>query len=155
MSRRSTGKSKVEATTPSEPEKADNAATLTTQSSLAHVGGIVESCQAVAIFVYVDALESRLPELSIPAKAKVFCVARDPALVSTTANACVQRLRVSDVPLTRMGQVKIAVFLALSKGWVKRGGRIITEIQEPRSTGDKPKLLRTHPKDATRRDSSQ
>jgi DNA integrity scanning protein DisA with diadenylate cyclase activity len=38
---------------------------------------------------------------------------------------CAQCLRVPDVPLTRIGQVRIAVFLALSKGWIKRGDRIV------------------------------
>jgi diadenylate cyclase len=110
---------------PNEPEQTDTAARLTTQSLLAHVGAIVGSCDAVALFVYVDALESPLPAFDIPGEVKIFCVTRDPSRVAKTSSACVQCLRVPDVPLTRIGQVKIAVFLALSKGWIKRGDRIV------------------------------
>jgi diadenylate cyclase len=115
----------MEAAVEGEAERVRSTARLTTESLLAHVGAIVGSCKAVALFVYADALGVPLPELNLPAEAKVFCVTRDPASVSEAETACVQRLRVPDVPLTRMGQVKIAVFLALSKGWIKRGDRIV------------------------------
>jgi diadenylate cyclase len=125
MSRHLTEVPKPEASSPSEAEKVRDAARLTTESLLAHVGGIVDSCKAVALFIYTDALENPVPELNLPAEVKMFCVTRDPAQVSEATAACVQRLRIPDVPLTRMGQVKIAVFLALSRGWIKRGDRIV------------------------------
>ncbi len=125
MSRRPTGMPGTEAAVTGEPERVRAGARLTTESLLTHIGAIVGSCEAVALFVYADALEIPLPELSLPADTGMFCVTRDPTRVSESAAACVQRLRAPDVPLTRIGQVKIAAFLALSKGCIKRGDRIV------------------------------
>jgi diadenylate cyclase len=125
MARRSTAKKNAETPAASESEKTDNAARLTTESLLAHVSGIVESCNAVALFVYIDALDGSLPELNLPNGADVFCVTRDHSHTLRTSGGCVKSLKVPDVPLTRMGQVRIAVFLALSKGWVKPGDRVV------------------------------
>jgi diadenylate cyclase len=106
-------------------ERDRNSASLITQSLLKHVPDLVESCQAAALFVYVDALED-LSELSFPSlHAKVFYVTKAPTEDKGTHPEDIQYLRVPDVPLTRMGQVKIAVFLALSRGLIQYGDRVV------------------------------
>ena len=98
-----------------------------TQGLLQHVAGIVESCGATALFVYVDALEGPDRELERLSSldAKVFCVTREPVREKTCRFGCLRCLRVPGVPLTRIGRVKIAVFLALSRGLIKHGDRIV------------------------------
>jgi diadenylate cyclase len=96
-----------------------------TQGLLKHVAGIVKSCGATALFVYVDALEG--PELDLESLlgAKVFCVTKEPAKEKKCRAGSLRCLRVPDVPLTRIGRVKIAVFLALSRGLIEQGDRIV------------------------------
>jgi diadenylate cyclase len=102
-----------------------NSAWVITQSLLKHVPDLVESCQAAALFVYVDALEDP-SELSFPSMhAKVFYVTKTPATDKPAHQEEFQYLRVPDVPLTRLGQVKIAVFLALSRGLIQYGDRVV------------------------------
>ena len=97
-----------------------------THGLLKHVAGIVESCGATALFVYVDALQGRELELAASLKAKVFCVTKESVQGDKAPRAvCEHCLRVPDVPLTRIGRVKIAVFLALSRGLIEHGDRIV------------------------------
>jgi len=96
-----------------------------TSSLLQHVPGIVESCGATALFVYVDALEEEVLDLDLGVKAKVFCVTRAAPEEQGPRLGAQQCLRIPNVPLTRMGQVKIAVFLALSRGLIKHGDRVV------------------------------
>ena len=106
-------------------ERARSSARSITQSLLKHVPDLVESCQAAALFVYVDALEDP-SELSFPSlHAKVFYVTKTPAKEKSPRHEEIQYLRVPDVPLTRLGQVKIAVFLALSRGLIQYGDRVV------------------------------
>ena len=107
-------------------ERADSSARAITESLLKHVPDLVESCQAAALFVYVDALEDP-SELSFPSMhAKVFYVTKTPAKEITPHHEEIQYLRVPDVPLTRLGQVKLAIFLALSRGLIQYGDRIVS-----------------------------
>jgi len=96
-----------------------------TDSLLQHVPSIVEACGAAALFIYVDALADDELSLDLPVKARIFCVTRAPPTEMEARLGGVSCLRVPNVPLTRMGQVKIAVFLALSKGLVKHGDRVV------------------------------
>jgi len=100
-------------------------ARIITESLLKHVGGIAESCGATAIFVYVGALDGR--DLPIPdsLKSKVYYVTKTVAEDKVQQDRGARYLRVPNVPLTRMGQVKIAIFLALSRGIVKHGDKIV------------------------------
>lgn len=110
---------------PENSERADSSAKAITQSLLKHVSGLVESCGATALFVYVDALEEP-SQASFPSlRAKVFYVTKTPAEADAPHQEGIQHLRVPDVPLTRLGQVKIAVFLALSKGLIQYGDRVV------------------------------
>jgi len=108
-----------------EAEKANHSGKTITNSLLQHVASIVESCNATALFVYVDALDDPMPDLAGSLKARMFCVTKGRAEGKNTSNGCLQCLRIPNVPLTRMGQVKIAVFLALSRGLIKHGDRIV------------------------------
>jgi len=81
-----------------------------TDSLLEHIAGIAQSCGAAAIFVYVDALDGKPISLPENLKQKVYYVTKTIE---------------EDRPLTRLGQVKIAVFLALSRGLVKHGDTIV------------------------------
>jgi DNA integrity scanning protein DisA with diadenylate cyclase activity len=103
---------------------ADSARAITS-SLLQHVPGIVESCGATALFIYVDAMEGELPSLDLPVKAKIFRVTKSPADDKTARPEGVQYLRIPNVPLTRLGQVKIAVFLALARGLIRHGDRVV------------------------------
>jgi len=92
---------------------------------LQHVAGIVKSCGATALFVYVDALEGPELEFAPLPDAKVFCVTKEPVREDKAREGCLRCLRVPDVPLTRLGRVKIAIFLALSRGLIAQGDRIV------------------------------
>jgi len=106
-------------------KEVNGSARVITSSLLQHVAGIVESCNATALFVFVDALGDTMMDLGSSLTAKVFCVTKTRAKEGEAREKCVRCLRVPDVPLTRIGQVKIAVFLALSRGLIKHGDRIV------------------------------
>ena len=105
---------------------AAQSAETVTCSLLRHVGEIAEECGATAIFVYFDALDDQPLTLPEPIRQKV-CY-----LTKTTAEEQIQQdrgarfLRVPNVPLTRTGQVKIAIFLALARGLIKQGDKIVS-----------------------------
>jgi diadenylate cyclase len=106
-------------------EIAEDSAKAITGSLLKHVPGIVESCGATALFIYVDALEDDALDLDLGVKAKIFCVTKAAAEEKRPRLGALQCLRIPNVPLTRLGQVKIAVFLALSRGLIKHGDRVV------------------------------
>ncbi|MBN2128918.1 MAG: diadenylate cyclase [Sedimentisphaerales bacterium] len=108
-----------------ETEKANESGKTITNSLLQHVASIVESCNATALFVYVDALDGPMADLGGSLKARMFCVTKGRTEEKNPSTGCLQCLRIPNVPLTRMGQVKIAVFLALSRGLIKHGDRIV------------------------------
>jgi DNA integrity scanning protein DisA with diadenylate cyclase activity len=104
---------------------ASDSAQVITRSLLQHVPGIVESCGATALFVYVDAMDEEAMGFDLAVKAKVFCVTRAAPEDKEPRLGALQCLRIPNVPLTRIGQVKIAVFLALSRGLIKHGDRVV------------------------------
>ena len=95
-----------------------------TQSLLEHVGSVAKSCGASAVFIYADALEGEPLSISAVPDARVYYVTKAMTDEQLENESMVQYLRVPNVPMTRMGQVRIAVFLALSKGLVACGDRI-------------------------------
>jgi len=109
----------------SQSEREKTAARTITSSLLQHAAGIAESCGATALFVYVDAMDEEARDLDLGVNARVFCVTKTPAKDKEPHFPGVQRLRVPNVPLTRMGQVKIAVFLALARGLIKHDDRVV------------------------------
>ena len=93
-------------------------------SLLNHVGAIARECNATALFVYVDALagsEFQLPENELD----VFYVTRTPAEDESQERLGHHYLHVPDVPLTRIGRIKIAVLLAVYRGLIRKDDTII------------------------------
>jgi len=97
-----------------------------TQTILNHVGEMAEEAGASAVFVYLDALSD--PQIKPPESIgdKVIYVTRT-AQEQKEQNRIGKRcLRVPNVPLTRMGQVKVAVFLALSRNMIHPGDIVVS-----------------------------
>jgi len=106
-------------------EPVNTSACNTTETLLQHIAPIAESCGAAAIFVCIDVLDGHPPPLVTPANSKVFYVTRTILEDGEKPDDGAQFLRVPNVPFTRLGQVKIALFLALSRGFVKQGDKIV------------------------------
>ncbi len=102
-----------------------DSAKVITESLLRHVPGIVESCGATALFIYVDAMEDEALDLDLGGKAKIVYVTKAAPEEQEPRWGTQQCLRIPNVPLTRIGQVKIAVFLALSRGLIQQGDRVV------------------------------
>jgi len=96
-----------------------------TQSLLDHVADIATACQAAAVFIYADALGGRRCDLRSRFAGKVFYVTARPEDQEAEAFGGGRVLRVPDVPLTRATQVKMAAFLALSRGLVEPGDTVV------------------------------
>lgn len=92
-----------------------------TETLTRHIAQIAEEAGATAIFVYADALEGE--ELPLPEglRERVFYVTRTETEEEDKRAEGSRYVQVPDVPLTRMGQIKIAAFLALSRGLIKHG----------------------------------
>jgi hypothetical protein len=115
-----------------------------TSALIGNISGIVQSSGATAVFVYADALAGEELPLPRELRTKVFYVSRTQSEQQEQEDRGTRFVRVPNVNMTRLGQIKMAVFLALSKGLVRRGdiivcltvfrnGRIVTEIEKPRS----------------------
>lgn len=93
-------------------------------SLLRHVGEIARECDARAVFVYVDALahaDFDLPENGL----EVIYVTRTPAEEEIQERLGHHYLHVPDVPLTRIGRIKIAVLLAAYRGLIRKDDTIV------------------------------
>jgi len=94
------------------------------RSLLDHAADIAVACRAEAVFVYADALGGESPAFPERFTGRVFYVtSRSDAASPTGHNG--QVLRVPNVPLTRTTQVKMAAFLALSRGLVRQGDTVV------------------------------
>jgi len=91
-----------------------------TKSLVAQVGAVVAACDARAVLVYSDALEGEGISLLEGFNCEVFCVTK-----TQQEERGSRFIHVPDVPLSRLGQVKIAVFTALTKGLMSRGDIIV------------------------------
>lgn len=107
------------------PERTDLQAGGITQTLLEHIVPIAESCGAKAIFVCIDALDGNPVPVGERSGPKVFYVTRTVAEDRSKPDDGARFLRVPNVPFTRLGQVKVALFLALSRGLVKQGDKIV------------------------------
>jgi len=101
------------------------AAGTITKSLVTHVGSIIASCGACAVLVYADALDEDGLSLLEGFHCEVFCVTKTPRQERQQEEKGTRFIRVPDVPLSRLGQVKIAVFMALTKGLVSRGDIVV------------------------------
>jgi diadenylate cyclase len=96
-----------------------------TQALLKHVVGIAELSNASAIFVYVDALEDKILPLPQKIKSKACYITRTVGEDQEQLNRGTNFIRVPNVHLSRLGQVKVAIFMALSKGFIKAGDTVV------------------------------
>lgn len=96
-----------------------------TRSVVEHVESLAESCQAAAIFVYADALRGAELPLPDPWRRKTFYVIRTGKRQRADEQHGRQVIRVPDVPLTRMGQVRVALFLALANQQIRVGDTLV------------------------------
>jgi len=101
------------------------AAGTITKSLVAHVGSIVAACGARAVLVYADALGEEELSLLEGFGCEVFCVTKMPQQEKQRENKRTRFIQVPNVPLSRLGQVKIAVFMALTKDLVSRGDLVV------------------------------
>lgn len=102
-----------------------------TESLLGALGTIAAGSGAKAVFVYAEALHEGSPRPSLPEGTHLVYVtknAREDELVGEAT-----AIRVPDVKLTRFGQIKIAVLLAMSRGMVHRGDVVICSSGEANS----------------------
>jgi DNA integrity scanning protein DisA with diadenylate cyclase activity len=108
-------------------EESDASGRSITGTMLEHLGSIAGSCGATAVFVYVDELNGNPLPVRSPSEPTLYYVtkASDESAFGGPEIPGARFLRIPNVPLTRLGQVKIALFLAFSKGLVKRGDKIV------------------------------
>lgn len=102
-----------------------SSAELISISLASHVAEIAAECSASAIFVYTDAVGGVPFELPRSVNAKVFYVTRTEEEADQQGELGHNIIQVPNVKLSRMGQVKIAVLLALSRGHLSQGDIII------------------------------
>jgi len=101
------------------------AAGVITKSLVAHVGSIIASCGARGVLVYADSLDEEGLSVLEGLGCEVFYLTKTPQQETTQAAKGTHFIHVPDVPLSRLGQVKIAVFMASTKGFVSRGDIVV------------------------------
>ncbi|RLE05554.1 MAG: hypothetical protein DRJ06_08885 [Candidatus Aminicenantes bacterium] len=94
-------------------------------SLIKHSLKIAEECRANALLVYADALGEK--ELSIPTEDSIliYLITRTQAEEAPLKRKGHLFIRVPEVPLNRMAQVKMATLIALSQGKLKKGDTIV------------------------------
>jgi len=101
------------------------AAMSVTDSFMKHTVEIARECRATAVFVYVDALRETAFRLPEDPALRFFYVTKTAGDDEIQKQLGGQIIRVPNVPLTRLGQIKIAVLLALSQKLVNHGDKIL------------------------------
>ena len=100
-----------------------------TKSLVAHVDSLATACGAHAILVYADAIAAEDLSLLEGGGCRVFCVTKAPQHKPHQEEESKEEgrhfIHVPNVPLSRFGQVKIAVFMALMEGLVSRGDILV------------------------------
>lgn len=96
-----------------------------TETLIKYIGQIARGCGAKAIFVYVDALSGKSLELMDNSILKIYYVTKTQAEDEAQKEKGRCCIRVPNVPFNRMGQIKIALLLALSKGLLKKEDTIV------------------------------
>jgi len=100
---------------------------------LEHAADIAAACRAKAVFVYADPLGGESLEFPERFDGRVFYVTSRPKEEAPPVGHNGQVLRVPNVPLTRTTQVKMAAFLALSRGLVRQGDTVVFVSGSPTS----------------------
>ncbi|MCA9116799.1 MAG: diadenylate cyclase [Planctomycetaceae bacterium] len=104
---------------------AGEAAELITRSVISHAAGIAEACRATAILVSAEALSGRDVPVKEGRKIRLIYVVRSESVQQQYEERGLAVLRVPEVPLTRMGQIKLAVFRAVSRGLLALGDTVV------------------------------
>jgi len=137
----------------SEPETANDAKHVSASTStegqaitralLTHVVGIAELSRAAAIFVYIDAMEQDNLQQLQELKSKVYYVTQAREGDRPLQQSGGHYIRVPNVPLSRLGRVKVAIFLALARGLIKLGDTVVF-LSGLASSGTVDTLIVTH-----------
>lgn len=96
-----------------------------TQTLLAQVPEIAKRCRASAIFVYTDVMVGKVPTWPDSLKSKVYYITRTSGEEENRPSTDGNYIQVPNVQLSRLGQVKIAIFLALAQSLIKQGDTIV------------------------------
>jgi len=100
---------------------------LLTRSLVRHTHAIAREVGARAILLHADVIEEDedLANLILDVDFRVILVSRRPAFQAPPGwgDLCAV-VRVPDIPMTRVGQVKVATLVAAASGLVKKGDRI-------------------------------
>jgi DNA integrity scanning protein DisA with diadenylate cyclase activity len=96
-----------------------------TAALIENTRGVVQSSGATAVFVYADAVSGEELPLPDELRDKVFYISRTRGEQQEQEDRGTPYIRVPNVNMTRLGQVKVAIFLALSRGLVNRGDIIV------------------------------
>lgn len=86
-----------------------------TRSVATAVAQVADNAGAVAVFVYADAFPDRRLPLPADFKPRVFCVTKTQEQDEEQEVTGRYTIRVPNVSLSRLGQIKVAVLLALSR----------------------------------------
>ncbi|RMG09425.1 MAG: hypothetical protein D6731_19720 [Planctomycetota bacterium] len=90
---------------------------------LAHAAALASEVEASAVFVYADALSG--DELPGGLAERMLAVVRSDEQEKEAQERGLRTIRVPSQLLTRMGQVKVAVLIALARGLLRPGDRIV------------------------------
>ncbi len=107
-----------------------------TQTVLKHAWQMSEECGARTTIVCADVFSSPADlksHLTTNPGVKTVIVTRDPGAFEDTASDWVRTITVPSVDLTRMGQVKMAILLGMSRGVLDQGDKLICLSGIPRS----------------------
>lgn len=92
---------------------------------LAHVKDIADSCEAAAVLITVDTIGNLRDSWPDDFKQKVLLITQKEVEPAEFKGQVPEFIHIPDVPLTRLGQMKVAVFLAHSRGILTSGEVIV------------------------------
>ena len=102
-----------------------NEVRTTTCVLIEHLERIVASSGAKSVFINLDAANDDPTQALYFLKIPVYYVSSSAVKLTQKTHLDIHPLRVPNVPMTRMGQVKVAVFLALSRRLIDHGAPIV------------------------------
>lgn len=89
-----------------------------------YLSAIVEACDARAVFIYADALGCEELSLPMELESKVFYISRS-GTPPREHDQGRRLIRIPNVNLTRLGLIKMCLFLTWSQGVVRRGDVVV------------------------------
>lgn len=115
------------------PDSAAGRSQCLTEELVSAACRIAISCEATALFIPADALRNRWLRIADEVADRL-CVVHTSDRRPDSAPRGARSLRLPNVPLTRMGQIKLALFAALTRGIVRRGD-VIVSVSGPPASG--------------------